>query len=311
MTEEEYRAAPGLSQSALKDLAVSPLRFYHKQIRPDREPEEPTPYMIFGSAVGCALLEGPEAFLNRYAQWASAEDYPGCLVTIADIRAWIQGKGMAPKGTKKEDVINQALAIDPAVPILEVIEKRNAARNAGKQMLSKEDWVRVGTAVDALMEEPKIRTILESGSPEVPMFRMDPETGVLLKAKMDWVKPNLIMDVKTFTQKRGKSIDQSVADAIFYERYHWQAYFYSKVRGLAENGWKGDFVIALVESEEPHEVRIKALRPDNLYWNTARFEVNQLIELYADCINRFGESPWRDAQLVGLLQDEDIPQLAY
>ena len=84
MTHEEYRAAPGLSHSMLRQLAVSPLRLWARCIDPNREKEVPTPEMEFGSALHCKVLEAAE-FDKRYACAISAEDYPGCLVTMEDL----------------------------------------------------------------------------------------------------------------------------------------------------------------------------------------------------------------------------------
>jgi hypothetical protein len=140
---------------------------------------------------------------------------------------------------------------------------------------------------------------------------------VLLKAKMDWVAPNLTVDFKTFTQMRGKSIDRAVADAIFYEGYYRQAWLYSQIRKLQANPPRPHaFVIAFVESDPPHEVRIKKLMPTqdgavSLYWERARIECREMIRRFADYHTRFGDKPWREESAVEPLIDEDMPQLAY
>lgn len=311
MTQEEYNNAPGLSQSGMKDLAISPLHYWFRHVNPERVPEEPIPAMTFGSALHCSVLESPETFAGRYFCETSADDYPGCLVTIQDLRQWLNDKGHMPKGTRKDDVIRQVQAVEPNWPILDVIERRNLAQNKGKQMLKKYDWDRVGCCSAALMEEPYIRKMLAEGEPEVPMFAIDPETGVQLKCRLDWKARSRIGDLKTFTQRNGRSIDESIHDAIWYERYFRQAWLYRGVRQIAEPGWRGDFVMAFVESEPPFEVRIKALGPGHLYWDVARIEAQHLIGVYADNVKEFGEKPWRYAQQITPLVDEEMKQLAY
>jgi|SRR6185503_6034854 len=316
MPASEYFAAPGLSQSAMKDLAVSPLRYWHLHVNPDRPPDEPTSEMQFGQALHCAVLE-PREFSVRYCQALDRDDIEGCLETMEDIRGWLHDRGIKPKGTKKADVIRQAVEVNPDVPIFEMIRREHYARNSGKTMLTKAIWERVTRAADSLLSEPRVREILSEGQPEVCVFRKDEETGVLLKGRLDWVSPKMTVDPKTFSQKRGKSIDKSIADAIFYEGYYLQAFFYALLRGWPLD-WRGDHVMPFVESEEPHEVRIKVLRATtagqpNLYWERARLECRELIRLYAECASKFGfgKTPWRYAQEMDALMDEELPGMIF
>jgi hypothetical protein len=170
---------------------------------------------------------------------------------------------------------------------------------------------------EALAVEPALQKMLATGTSEVEYFVTDRETGVNLKSKMDWVAPGLILDLKTFSASRGKSIDRAVADAIWNEKYYRTAYFYRHVRMLADTSDKRpDFVLAFVESEEPHEVRIKVLRPTtagqpNMYWMRAKVEVDGMIRRYAEYIEKFGDKPWRDEATAEPLIDEEMPGLAY
>jgi len=241
-----------------------------------------------------------------------------------DLRGWCKDHGIAPKGTRKAEVIAQVQAnSDPCPPILDSIRERHAVENAGKIELSKDFWYRCGNAAIALRQEPRLAEISENGQPEVWMTATDPDTKVLLKGKLDWVSPTCTVDVKTFSQMRGKSIDKSIADAIWYERYFRQAYFYCYLRSLQPGAEKPGlaacappFVLAFVESDEPHEVRLRELRAKvcgevNVYWERARIEVRELIRTYAEYSERFGIKPWRDACDIVPLVDQEMPGLAY
>ncbi len=313
MTDKDYFAAPGLSNSGMSDLAVSPLRYWYKHINPERPADEPTPEMQVGSALHCAVLE-PAEFDKRYACEVIPPD--GCLVTIEDLRGFLRDKGHAPKGTRKAEVVAQVQACDPNAPILDVITQSHAEQHAGKVIFPVESWLCIGGAVSALRDEPRVNAILEAdGKAEYQIFTTDKDTGIPLKGKLDWFAPGLTLDLKTFQQKRGKSIDRSVADAILYEQYYRQAYFYGLLRGWPKE-FSGEFVIAFVESTPPHEVRLRVLRPKtggnaNLYWERARVEVRHLIRAYAECMDHFGDKPWRYAQEITALADEDMPGLAF
>lgn len=60
-----YHAGPELSASGLKLLQKSPAHYWARNIDPERKPNEPTPSMMFGTAVHCAILE-PAEITKRY-----------------------------------------------------------------------------------------------------------------------------------------------------------------------------------------------------------------------------------------------------
>ena len=311
----EYFAIQALSNSGMKDLAISPMRYWFRHVNPERQEREETAAMKLGSALHCAVLEGDTVFDSRYAAAIDPSDFPVCLDTIADIRGWITDQGQEPKGTRKDEVIDQALGLmsmlGVSVPILDHEKRIHAAKHDGKTILTPEEWRRVCGMARALTNEPVIQEILSDGRPEVAYVVEDPETGVKLKAKMDWVRPGMTFDLKSFSQSRGKSIDKSVADAIYYEGYHRQACMYDHIRTIAEGGESG-FIFGFIESEEPHEARIVQVQDaGNLYWQMAKVEVRALIRLYAECWQKFGDKPWRTEQQVELLEDEDLKGLSY
>ena len=321
LSNADYHAAPGLSHSGMKHLAVSPLRFWHEIINPDKEPEEEKTHLALGTALHCAVLE-PDKFDSRYACALDVSDWPVCLDTVKDIRGWVEERGGKCKGTSKDDVIASAQEfmrrIGEQVPILQLEETEFLRQNEGKTIIPKDDWRRLAGMATALATEDSLRPLLDSGRAEASIFVKDPETGVLLKMKMDWMAlaSVSILDLKTFSQMRGKSIDRSVCDAIYYEGYWKQAWLYSFIYKL-HFGKAPTFVFAFVESDQPHETRIKELTPKSLggfprvYWQTAGIEVRKLINLYAECSEKYGTKPWRENQKITELEDEDIRALSF
>ncbi len=300
----------------MKDLEVSPLRYWYLHINPNRPKDEPTPAMKVGTALHYAVLE-PSKLDDHVVCQLKLE--PHWLVTVEHLRAWLKDHGAEPKGTRKDGLITQALALDPKVKIWDVEEKMFQAKNDGKIILHADDWARVHGMANALRNEPRLMEILSAGEPEVSMFAPDPDSGVMLKSRLDWVTPSVTLDLKTFSQTRGKTIDQTVADAIWYEKYYRQAYLYSRVRALQENAPKKspDSVLAFVESDEPFETRIRVLRPTtagepNLYWMRAASETDALIWRYSDCMRRFGtDTPWREDQGIDPLLDSEMKGLVF
>lgn len=67
MKETEYHAHPAISKSKLDAIARSPLHYWSRYLAPERIEPEPTPAMLFGTAVHVAVLE-PERFEQEYTQ---------------------------------------------------------------------------------------------------------------------------------------------------------------------------------------------------------------------------------------------------
>lgn len=308
---DDYFSSPGLSQSGIKDLEVSPLRYWFKHINPLREPEVPTLAMNLGSAIHCAILE-PEEFLCRYCMYFDSSSIEGLLDTKDDLFSWLKERGQIVKNSvNKPQLIEHVLSIDPGAPILANLESRHAAENHGKVCFKAEDWRRIHEAANAVRNEPLVAEILKDGCAEIVMSAFDKSTGVLLKGKADWRNSKYTVDFKTFSQTRGKSIDRSISDAIYYEKYYRQAYFYNHLEELSGLP-KTTFLMVFVESNAPHETRIRALLPKhggnvNMYWETARLEVRNFINIFSECVGHFGGKTWRHAQGIEALTDEDLP----
>jgi len=313
MTKEEYFALPGLSHSGMRDMAVSPLHYWYYHINPAAPVRPATPEMILGEALHCSVLEA-KTFESRYAIAPSIEDYEVCLVTMDDIREWLRSKGITPRGKLKAEIVGQALAVEGCPAILDWEVAQAAERNAGKVILDRDNWTRVKGMAAALANEPRLEPLLAQGEPEVVYQVTDPHTDVKLKGRLDWSAPGWFLDLKTFSCKRTDDIDRVVTQAIWFEKYYQKAYVYAMLRGWP--AWKGDVVFAFVESSEPYEVRLRSFLPKNgaqanVYWTRAAVEVRKMVHQFKECSEHFGLNPWRYAQEISPLIDEEIPQLAY
>jgi hypothetical protein len=321
MNHEQYKELPGVSWSSLKDLAVSEYRFWHLHINPNRPEPRTSPEMQFGSALHCAVLE-PDQFNERYACMLSQSDYTGLLVTMDNLRQWMRDRGKTPKGSLKSDLIAQVryefeqghCGEEPPL-IWDLMVEASDQENKGKVQFAKDDWLRIIACAESLKSEPKMQELLKEGRAEAWYEVKDKDTGIILKARMDWVTDRYTPDLKTYQQKRGKSIDKTVCDAIWYEGYVAKMYFYTMVRDLAgETGTQP--ILCFVESEPPHETRLRLLGPKvggqaTLYWITARKTVRDLLDLYYACLKRYGDKPWRDPRGIEPLEDMEIPQQAW
>jgi hypothetical protein len=316
MTREEYDATPGLNYSGLRDLAISPLRFWHNWLNPERVEEPPTPAMQIGSALHAAVLE-PSAFDKRYYCALDVSKIEGALVTIDDIRRFVESNGAKPApayNKRKDDLINWTLSMFPNAPIVDRMMLEHELANSGKVRFDPADWQRIAWMAKTLTDEPRIQQLLNDKTAqfEVTLLAEDEETGVRLKGRLDMMTEHVIPDIKTFSQKDTQDIGESINRTLYYSRHHWQAFFYARLRGWPEK-WNGTNLLAYIESEAPHETRLRSLSAKmagqaNLYWLEAQRETRRLIRVYKEYFDKFGvEKAWRYAQEATPLCDEELP----
>lgn len=319
-----------LSFSGLKDLQVSPMRYWARHLDPDRV-IEPTPMQRIGSALHCAVLE-PDQFKRRYIRAFDRTAYPNALDTIADIRGYLIDKGVTPKGTKKDDLIVQAKAAmtfigDYRQFMSEAQEEYEAAIARDKlEVLTHAEWEAVSRMADAVRSNHHVRDLMSGGAAEVAReVDYNGPTGVpakdtartwklpRLRGKIDYATPSYNIDLKTF-HHRSKSFDAAIVDTIYYERYHIQGAFYRHLGDSQPEQWTHYCVF--VENSAPWEVRVvKLVRKRGaqmtLYWHSAEMEIERCARVFSEYAERFGRAPWIADEPIRELRDEDMKQLAW
>lgn len=340
LPEDAYHSARGLSCSGMKHLTVSDLNYWHRNINPERAPDEDTEARRFGKAVHCYALER-ERFDRAFAAKLSEEDYPDALVTADDLKRFLGANGLPKSGKKKQDLIDRVVQSGLSAMVWDIELERHAALHAGKTFLSKDQFTRIDRAAEVLAADPYVTAALTGGMPEVSFFVRDPETGVMLKARMDYVRPRSTIDIKTFSNSRGKPVEKAIFEAIYYESYYLQCVFYHQVREIArrqlaageiqtfgnvsEQWLKGfletrdhGFGLVFIESTEPFDLRFVLLKQaevpgadTNAYWSTAQLRIADLTFRYAKCLERYGAEEWREQKPPHVLEDSDMPQLMF
>lgn len=138
MDEEAYHAADGLSCSGIKHLTVSPLHYWHRNLNPDREPDDDTGARRFGKAVHARALE-PGRFARDFVMKLFPEDHPGALVTADDMKAFLEANGLPKSAKKKSDLVDRIVASGLPALVWDLEVERHAAAHAGKTFLGTEE----------------------------------------------------------------------------------------------------------------------------------------------------------------------------
>ena len=118
LANEAYHAGPGLSCTGAKRLLKSPFH-YHELAKPhDAPPKAPTPAMLNGTLVHCALLE-PDEFDMRYAV-SDAEKRSKAWRDICE--AWKNAGGLEVITTLQRDAaMRQAHALRTVPAVAELL----------------------------------------------------------------------------------------------------------------------------------------------------------------------------------------------
>jgi exodeoxyribonuclease VIII len=154
----DYYTIPRESASGLKPILASP-KLYRYWRDNDHEPTDP---MALGTAAHCAVLE-PEQYNQRFAIWNERADSG-------------RKSPRSPNNSKWTDFL---------------------ACNAGREILTEDQDREARHMAEAVHAHPGAREILSRGQAEVPILWTHRESGVDCKSKIDWLRPDMIVDVKT------------------------------------------------------------------------------------------------------------------
>jgi hypothetical protein len=190
------------------------------------------------------------------------------------VHAKILGVGM--------DVVvipDSLLAKNGATSTLEAKAFIAQARADGLVPVKADVIAEVDAIAEAVLAHPKASALLElPGRPEVSLFGQDPETGVRLRGRIDYLTVSAInVDVKTTTDVRRHKLARTIAD--FGYDIQSEAYRHLlRINGLDPQPTR----LIFVETDPPHEVRVVQL--DGWWIEGGQRRMRQAIDTYAQCI---------------------------
>jgi PDDEXK-like uncharacterized protein DUF3799 len=305
-----YLANPAISASGIRDLRISPLTYWAKSpFNPDRENDE-SEAMSEGSAYHKRILEGREAFEEAYAPKLDKDDHPDALKSGDELRAYCKLHDLKQSGTNGE-MSERIRAYDMTQPLWIYIEAAHGRVHAGCTLLPHKMISRIELAADAIERNPATAALMEGGKPEVSIFWTDEETGVPLKARLDYLGPRGVVDLKTFSNAKGRPLQQAVSYAVADRGYATQAVHYLEAVRVA-TGEDARFYFVFQETGAAPNVLVREFARDRIYFDIVAQEYRQAINFYAQCLDRWGtDQPWVQSAVIEAFQDEDFPLWAY
>lgn len=328
LSEDEYHALPCLSASGIKSLLISPTDFWTWSWMNPNKPSGDTEARIIGTAYHKRILEGKDAFYNRYCYDFNPSDYPNMIKTMDDLKEELSKHGIAPKG-KKSDYISTLLSVDPDAQIYDRIYSSWESQRGDKQPLSAELIGRIEQAAAMIENHPQLSKCFSGGYPEVSVVWTD--DGVPFKARFDYLKPNVVIDLKTFQNTMGKPIDRAIYYACASNKYHIQASFYldramtRAIRFARDGKTHGDvskdFITNLSKCTDPKFMFVFQQKgyaslarglifPKNSMFLCGLAAIDKAIQDFKENRDLYGTAPWVDRSPIVEMDDNLFPVFA-
>jgi hypothetical protein len=361
MDEDTYHELPCCSNSHILNILSSPTIFWAESwMNPvkvkDRREKVSTDktHNIVGRAYHAMILEGREAYEARYYVAPDPKEYPGALRNVDEIKQAIEkcdakpvskvdvpGEEGKTRTAKKEDWAAQLARLDRSVPVWDNILARAEKLAKGRPMVDVETDTMIRIAAHMIAQDPMLQKAFRGGYPEVTLIWRDPRCGVLMKARVDYMKFRVLVDLKSFQNSRGRSVRKAIIKSISDNHYALQPAVYlegaQEVRGLIRKHgasaihWHGpddseaagaaqEFAMKWATVEQPDEwlwvFQQKGDAPvtrglyhplGSTYHSIARQMVADGLRKFRDLSAVYGTDRWLDLADIDRLDEEELP----
>jgi hypothetical protein len=271
--EADYFAHVGLNSSLLKLMGRSAAHCHASQFPADAPEKADTTAQLVGRMLHCAALE-PGRFDQAYCPLPDPADHEGALTDLASFKKKAKALGLKVGGSKA-DLKARILEADATATFWEDLLPLLVG---DRLTLKSADWQMGRSVVDAIHANPRASRPLAGGVAEETLVWQDPETHLLMKARMDYYRQDLgvIFDIKTTMDARPEAVSR---DILKYGYHKSAAHYLAGCQALglaAEN-----FAWIFIEKEPPYAIGLYFCSPDLLH--EGRVDMAQYARDYAAC----------------------------
>jgi hypothetical protein len=241
--EEAYHNLPHFSCSYLRAMLSSPtLMWAESWINPHKEYKSAEHYIV-GHAYHAMILEGPDAYNARFYPAPDPAQHPKALRTADEIKEALKDRDLKPvtrvdiigkngepttRPAVKADHVAQLVEADRSIEVWDHIVERARRHAAGRAFLSVDDDRRIRIAARMIAMDPQLAKAFKGGWPEVTLVWRDPRQGVLMKARIDYLKTKAIIDLKSFVNQKKLSVRKAITRTIAERAYSLQPAVYTQ-----------------------------------------------------------------------------------
>lgn len=185
----------------------------------DGKAKDTTKAKLFGSAAHALLLEGEEAFNERFAVEPDPAMYPDLLVTQDQIASALR-ESDAPAGferMKKADQVELAKVYLPDRHIWDVILARHRRTAKTRDSITVEERWQLDVMLGAAMNDPDMAAVVAASGgvrlTELSVLWLT-DDGIMLRFRFDSLLPQINADLKTLGNARDRDLGKAVGAAI-------------------------------------------------------------------------------------------------
>lgn len=229
---EEYRKAPGISQSTLKAFMAEPTPKHF--VESSSRPAKSTPDMEFGTVLHASILT-PEGAKPYHLQ-------PKTYTTISGGKKGDPDRVVEKPWHGGADACKEWMKTHSDLPIIDEEQEK-----------------KIPPIIETVRGLPVAGDIIDCGQKEVSFFKRDEETGILLKCRVDAMATDTsgsthICDLKKV--RRGYADSERFAVTCVERGYDIQCASYLSITGATK------FMFVAIEDEPPFEAEVYEMDKD-------------------------------------------------
>lgn len=153
---------------------------------------------------------------------------------------------------------------------------RDAERAKGTVVVHRGELRQAAAMARAVRKHPLAAAILSDGQPEVSVYWVDEDTGVTCRARVDWLRDNAIVDLKTTQDASPEGFGKACANYGYRES---AAHYTDGVEAVTGN--RLPFILIAVEKDAPHFVAVYQFGHEDLTYGADR--MREALKTYAAC----------------------------
>lgn len=162
---------------------------------------------------------------------------------------------------------------------------------AGREEISMSDYLSAKKVADAVLGHSDAAALLDGAEREKPILWGDAVTGLKCKGRVDAIRDELVIDLKTSRDSSPRSFTSSV----FRYGYHCQLAMYADGAACIDGKLRGAAIIA-VETNDPFCVQIYRLSEEALL--LGRQEYRRLLAMYEEAKRTDKWSGYADGEII-------------